>query len=276
MYDTEPAIRAAPDAAPANEQLDHAVLTEVIHLCLWAGTLLMEHGADSQRVEETVCRIGRALGADDIATFVSANALIVTVSSGSEFRTRTARVGAHGINMTMVSAINRLSRRIEVGELERTTVRSELARISSMPQHYNRFLVVGMVGLGCFALCRLAGGDWSVCGVTFMASALAMLVRQELTRRSVNIFLVVIVTAFIAGLLASSAVWLQLGERPQLALATSVLLLVPGIPMINAVEDMITGHAVVGVARGVTAALIALAIALGLALAMRVAGVEGL
>lgn len=262
--------------ASARPVLDHTVLTDIIDLVLLAGALLIQYGADSQRVEETIHHIGRALGADDIHLFVSANALTVTMDSGPEFRTRTIRVRDRGVNMTIVSAINRLSRRVEAGELDRFMVRSELTRISNSPQHYNRFLVIGMVGLACAALCRLAGGEWSVCGITLLASAGAMFVRQELTRRSLNIFLVVTATAFIAGLLASSAVWLHLGERPQLALATSVLLLVPGVPMINAVEDMITGHPVVGVARGVTAALIALSIALGLALAMRVAGIEGL
>jgi uncharacterized membrane protein YjjP (DUF1212 family) len=46
--------------------------------------------------------------------------------------------------------------------------------------------------------------------------------------------------------------------------------------MINAVEDMITGHPVVGVARGVGAALVALLIALGLLLAINLTGAQGL
>jgi uncharacterized membrane protein YjjP (DUF1212 family) len=208
--------------------------------------------------------------------FVSANALVVTTDSGDEFRTRTRRIVDKGVNMTVVSAINRLSRRIESGELDRFTVRSELERISATPRHYNRWLVVGMVGLSCASFCRLFGADWSVCGVTLLAAAVAMFVRQELTHHSLNTLLVVATTAFVAGLIASSATWLQLGERPHLAMAASVLLLVPGVPMINALEDLIKGHPVVGMARGVTAALIALSIALGLVLAMSLTGVSGL
>ena len=43
-------------------------------------------------------------------------------------------------------------------------------------------------------------------------------------------------TGFIATLLASSATFFGWGEQPYLAMAASVLLLVPGFPLINAVS----------------------------------------
>jgi uncharacterized membrane protein YjjP (DUF1212 family) len=256
--------------------LDHDTLTDVIDLALWAGQLLMQFGAESERVEETINRLGIGLGCDWMDVFVSANALVVTTSSGTEFRTRTRRIKDRGVNMTIVSAINRLSRRVVVGELDRLQVRSELERISTAPRHYNRWLVVVMVGLACASFCRLFGGEWAVSGVTWAAASTAMFVRQELAHRHVNILLTVVITAFVSGCLASSATLLNLGSEPSLALASSVLLLVPGVPMFNALEDLIKGHPVVGVARGVNAALIALAIALGLTLAMGLMGIERL
>jgi uncharacterized membrane protein YjjP (DUF1212 family) len=256
--------------------LDHDALTDVIDLALWAGQLLMQHGAESQRVEQTTHRLGTALGCEWLDVFVSANALVVTTVSGPEFRTRVRRIVDKGVNMTIVSAVNRLSRRVEAGELDRQSVRAELQRISAAPRHYNRWLVVGMVGLACAAFCRLFGGGWVVCGITLLAAATAMFARQELTHRGVHPLLTISVCAFIAGLIASTAALVQPVEQSSLALASSVLLLVPGVPMINAVEDMITGHPVVGVARGVGAAVVALLIALGLLLAINLTGAQGL
>jgi uncharacterized membrane protein YjjP (DUF1212 family) len=115
-----------------------------------------------------------------------------------------------------------------------------------------------------------------VCSITLLAAATAMFARQELAHRGVHPLLTVIVGAFIAGLIASTAALVQPVEQSSLALASSVLLLVPGVPMINAVEDLITGHPVVGVARGVGAALVALLIALGLLLAINLTGAQGL
>ena len=61
--------------------------------------------------------------------------------------------------------------------------------------------------------------------------------------------------------------------RPPTCPAADVLLLVPGIPLINAAEDLIKGHMVTGIVRGLTGVLISLGIALGLLLAMRLMGV---
>jgi Uncharacterized conserved protein len=104
-----------------------------------------------------------------------------------------------------------------------------------------------------------------------------MFVRQELARRHVN----QLPDGdrdrpSAAGLIASSAAVFRWSETPQTALSAAVLLLVPGVPLINAAEDMIKGHMVVGLVRGATGVLVSLAIALGLLLAMTLAGVRGL
>ncbi len=254
--------------------LDREVLRDVIDLALWAGQLLLQHGAETERVEETVHRLGTMLGAAWMDILVSPNAVVITTISGEEFRTKVRRVVNLGVNLNIVAEVNDLSYQVEMGKLDRLGVRRELTRIGVMPPLYNRWLVVFMVGLACAAFSRLFGGDWMVFAVTFAASAVAMFVRQELVRAFFNPLMVVIVTAFVAGVLASTATLFDL--TPQTALASSVLLLVPGVHLINSVEDMIKGHMVTGVVRGVTGALISLCIALGMLLAMQLMGIPGL
>jgi uncharacterized membrane protein YjjP (DUF1212 family) len=175
-----------------------------------------------------------------------------------------------------LTEINQLTRQVINGSLDRFGLRKELRRISDMPREYNRWLVVLMVGLACGAFSRLFGGDWAVFWVTTAAAAIATWVRQQLQRHHFNTLLVTIVTAFVAGLVACIAPLLNLGAQPQLALASSVLLLVPGVPLINAAEDMIKGHLVTGIVRGITGGLASLCIALGLLIAMSLMGVSGL
>ena len=268
-------MAAAVTPAP-KPPLTREALRDVIDLSLWAGQLLLQNGSDSERIEETIHRLGTALGCDWMDILVSPNVIAVTTISGEEFRTKIRRVIGLNVNMTIVSAINRLSRRVENGELDRFGVRQELERISQIRSHYNRWLVVLMVGLACAAFSRLFGGDLPVFGVTFVAAAVAMVVRQELSRLRYNIFLVTLVTAFVAGVLASLAARWQLSPQPQTALAASALLLVPGVSLINSAEDLIKGHMVTGITRGIIGVLVSLSIALGLALAIQVMGVRGL
>lgn len=248
-------------------------LRDIIDLSLWAGQMLLQYGATSQRVEESVHRIGTGLGCDWLDILVSPNVITVTASSGSEFRTKLRRVVSLGVDLGKVTELNDLSRRIINGEIDRFQARTELERIDKMPRSYNRWLVVVMVGLACAAFSRLFGGDWIIFGITFGASAAAMFLRQTLTHHYFNPLLVVVACAFVAGGLASTAGLFNLSNQPETALAAAVLLLVPGVPLINAAQDLIRGHMVTGITRGVTGLLISLAIALGLLLAISLTGV---
>lgn len=268
--------RSLPDQPTDKPPLDYEELRDVIDLSLMAGQLLLQHGAETQQVEETIHRLGTDLGCNWLDILVSPNAIIITAISGEEFRTKTRRVSSLGVNMSIVTEVRRLRRRVTRKELDRFALRVELNKIAASQSHYNRWVVVVMVGLACAAFSRLFGADWPSFFVTFAASSTAMFVRQELNRRRFNMFLVVIVTAFVAGIIASLATRFQVDSQPSLALASSVLLLVPGVPLINAAEDMIKGHMVTGIVRGVTGGIIALCIALGLLIAMAVMGVRGL
>lgn len=258
------------------EILNYESLRDVIDVSLWAGQLLLQHGADSQRVEETVHRIGTGLGCNWMDILVSPNAIVVTTISGQDFRTKIRRVVRIGVNMQQIDAINEISRRVWEGQLDRFHLRQELEALDKLPHNYNRWLVVGMVGMACASFARLFGGDLPVMLVTLFAASSAMFVRQELNKRYLNSFLVTVITAFVAGVVASFATRYEIGQEPQIAMAASVLLLVPGVPLINAAEDVINGYVVIGLVRGVTGGIISLCIALGLLLAMRLMGVNGL
>ncbi len=261
---------AAEEATAA--PLEREILADIVDLALWAGQLLMQNGAESQRVEETVRILGTGLGCDWGDVFVSHNAIVVSHGSGGEFRTKMRRLTSGGVNMELVTAISHLTHRVEEGKFDRFKVRAELERISSKPRLYNRWLTIVTVGLACAAFSQLFGGDWPVFGVTLVSTSAAMFVRQELDKRHFNALLVVIVAAFIAGGMVGLLSLLQLSPQPEKALTASVLFLVPGVTFINAIEDLIKGYTVVGLGRGAIGTLIIFAIALGLILAMWLMG----
>lgn len=258
-----------PDSAEAKPVLTRAELRDIVDLSLWAGQLQLQHGADTERAENTIHHLGTSLGADWLDAFISPNAIVITTMSGGEFRTRARRlVRFGGVDMNVVAGVSQISYDVESGFADRATARRTLEEIDNRPKLYNRWLVVLLVGLACAAFSRLFGGDWAAFGVTWVAASAAMVVRQLLTHRYFNLFLTVTATAFTATVIASIGVLLGLGREPQIALAASVLLLVPGVPLINASKDLLQGHMVTGIVRGVFGALISLSIALGIGLAI--------
>ncbi|CSD44237.1 putative Inner membrane protein [Vibrio cholerae] len=75
--------------------------------------------------------------------------------------------------------------------------------------------------------------------------------------------------------ISAQAVIYQLGNKPTIVMASSVLMLVPGFPLINAVADMLKGYINMGIARFVMASLLTLATALGIVAAMSITGIWG-
>jgi len=67
----------------------------------------------------------------------------------------------------------------------------------------------------------------------------------------------------------------EIGEDPKIAMAASVLLLVPGFPLINAVSDMLKGYINMGIARWVFATLLAISVSIGIVAALTVMGISG-
>lgn len=71
-----------------------------------------------------------------------------------------------------------------------------------------------------------------------------------------------ILSAFLASLCASSA--LGFDCTAEVAIATSPLFLVPGVPLINGVIDIVEGHILIGCSRLINALLLIVCIAVGL------------
>lgn len=272
-------LLGSPDSAEgrAVAPLNRSELRDIIDLSLWAGQLLLQNGAHAERVETTVHHLGTGLGCNWMDVFISANSLIITATSGVEFRTKIRRIVRLGaVNMGVVAAVNALSREVSAGKLNRFEVRARLEQIDKAPRHYPHWLTMLLAALACASFGRLFGGDAAVVAVTFVASGVGLLVRNWFLGRQFNQFLAIVGAAFVTTLVGSTAVWLRLGAQPSIALAAGVLFLVPGVALVNAVEDLLSGHTLMGVARGLSGALVSLGIALGIAMSLALAGLNDL
>ncbi|MDT1785993.1 threonine/serine exporter family protein, partial [Salmonella enterica subsp. enterica serovar Oslo] len=79
---------------------------------------------------------------------------------------------------------------------------------------------------------------------------------------------------------ATTISWLMLtlpaiSQTPNIAMAASVLILVPGGPLINSVSDMFIGHINTGLARWAIASLLTLATCVGVVMSMTIWGLRG-
>jgi uncharacterized membrane protein YjjP (DUF1212 family) len=99
--------------------------------------------------------------------------------------------------------------------------------------------------------------------VAFTATFAGLFIRHWAVKKKFNPYVSVYFAALTASLIAGLAEYFKLGNQPDAAFSTAVLFLVPGVPLINSVTDMMDGNIQNGIVRMVNGLIIALAIAMG-------------
>ncbi len=247
-------------------------IEEVSHLALYVGRLLFQNNADTAHVRDSVVRFAAIFGyeAHLVVTYES---LLISVVSGEQFRTKVGhRVPSMNVNMAAVSEVGLLIDKVGKGELDLVRFRAELESIEHREPVYGRWVVAAALGLTAGSLSRLFGGDWPTFAITWLVGSVGTCLRQELTRRKFNLYFVAFATALASGTMGGGAVWLGWSGTPALCLVAPGMIIVPGVPLINGIQDMIRNHMTMGLARLSMGALITLAIAVGLFVATVVTG----
>jgi uncharacterized membrane protein YjjP (DUF1212 family) len=238
------------------------LIDDVGHVLLEVGTLLMSSGASTGRIRTTVTRISEAF---ELRTelLITQRALTISVNDNESdhFFSSIKRTSPHGVNFKIVSGISRMSWRVVEEKWTVDQIWKDLERLKSLP-HYPRIIILTIVALAGASFCRLAGGSPIDLIIAFIATFCGLWVRQEAHKLEFNPYLCVFFASFTAAMLSGLAV--KLGWGSDHAFATSVLYLIPGVPLINTFSDLIDGNIQNGIVRGINGMLISFSIALGL------------
>ncbi len=239
-------------------------LEPVAMVALDAGRMLMEAGANATSIDELVAKFARGLGADRVDLRIGYASLAITIGIHENGITRMREVGHLGVNQRVDQELRHLANRVSQQEFSTEQARAELTRIAAKTPRHSTWVMGIAVGLACAAFGRLLKVDWLGTGPVFLAAMIGQLVRRELLTRQVNVFicatLVSLLSSAIGGLGAHWAGSMEI----KTAMIASILLLVPGVPSVNAQSDILDGHPTLGSARAVTVAVILIFVAVGL------------
>ena len=260
-------------------RLNYAQQQRITRLCIRCALLLMQYGAESVVVVDLTKRLGVALGIDGVECGLSFNAVTLTTLYQGRCITTVRNTIHQGINVSILVQIQQIILKAELDQHSRQAPPSPDAQdalIDGIEQdfdHMNRTsypnnLMSFFVGMSCASFAYLNGGTLMMSLITLIASFVAMRMRVYLLAKHFNPFVVVIITAFTATLLAASAYFLDLGVNADIAVAASVLLLVPGFPIINALSDILKGYMNMGVGRWMFATMLTLSACVGIVITL--------
>ena len=244
-------------------------MRDLLAVALDAGGLLMQAGATIPVVEQVVHRLGTSMGADWMDIYCTPTGIIAMATSGGEHRTRVQRIVSFGVDLARVDAIMTLSRAAETKHLSIQEVRARLAIIREKPRAYGRWLTILAVAAGCGAFAFKMGGSPADVAATIAVAAAGQWWRVTLLARNLS---PLVTTAAVATLVAVLGLLLGLGAPINSNIVTNaaVLLLVPGVFLVGAVYELISGNLVSGLARCAYAVMLIMAIGAGIALTLSV------
>jgi uncharacterized membrane protein YjjP (DUF1212 family) len=215
-----------------------------------------------------VAALGRGLGCDATHVVMQHDALIITVRCGGEVSTQAGPVGEHGVNLRRLQEVSEVVERVGAGSMDQSAARAVVLRLAGFVPGYPGFLVNAAVGLACASFSRLLDADAAAFLPTLAGAAIGQGLRRTLMHRGQNAFLTSTLVSLAAALLSGVAARWAGSEDVAIAMFSSILFLVPGVPALNALDDVLQGHPGLGTARMVRVITLLAFMAVGLAIAL--------
>ena len=237
-------------------------------------TLMLDSGATARRIEQSVRRIATAWGIKaDISILPQRVLLALWDRTEQHSYTCVGHKSSLGINLGTMARLNRLSYIIEERHLSPAMAEACMKRIAGMPG-WDARLVLLLVSCANASFCRLFGGDASAMGIVFLATLLGFHIKQRFLKHHIDPRLTTLFSAFSAAVTSTAGYVFGCTHTPEIAVGTSVLFLVPGIPFANGASDMLSRHYVCALSRLTDALVTTFCLSTGLCAALYITGFQ--
>lgn len=276
----------------ATQQSEHEVLRRKLDLLLRTGQLLMESSADTSRILRNMERTAAYLGLPEkqLHIYITYDMLMVNLSDKTHSFSKFQRCDKHGINMDAISAVSKLSWRAIREDYSLDKYEEELEQIKNKKRNYGPWTTAIGAGLACGGFCVQFGCDWPAFFYASIAAIAGFRLRAWLNSTGSNSYANIAFAAFFSTLLAWLSAYIPFpvieshipdfliplthSDTPWHPLMACALFIVPGVPLINFVSDMLDNHINTGITRAVNTLVMVAAMSFGIAIAIKVCGID--
>lgn len=244
---------------------------EILRLALDIAEHILQNGGEITRVENTVERIGYALGAVHVESFAVTTLITASVRmKDGSYSQQMRRVKNTEINLLRVEELNRISRDICSGAIDMETAHSRVAAVKHMHPVKRWMLSIGhaMAAIG-FVL--YFGGSWRDALVSGFIGIVMMFIHAGINE-SFNTVSQTALRSFLAGIAAIVFTRLGIGTNASSIMIGTIMLLIPGMAVGTSIGDMLGKNIISGTMRLAQAVIQAVVIALGYAAAILIMG----
>lgn len=237
-------------------------------------SLLSGCGATSIRIEKNTGRMARSFGVNFDIFIMPAH---VSVSVWDTDRTGEVvaqrKTADCGISFNLNARLSRLSWEVSDNNIGLTTAVERFEQIRTT-KPTGKWEVLFLTSFANASFCRLFGGDWVAMLIVFISTLAGYRLKQIMLQDKRDIRLTFLCASFFSASLSAGGHIFNIGTTPEIALGTSVLYLIPGVPYINSVNDMIYRHYLCAFSRFLDAAVLTACLSVGLCAGMFILGLK--
>lgn len=229
-----------------------------------AGRIMIENGSETYRAEDTMMRMGSALGLSNIEVFVVPSGAFISFHMPDGKReTAVMRIGKHETNLSVLDDVNCISRKLAAKDLSPEDALQALQKAQTSHSTTRSWVFLFAAALSSAGFAMMFGGTLTDAAIAAICALATRQLAHMLNRWP---------AAFVANSLLGSMLCtfpplifhLLTGlGNPGPIVAGALMPLLPGLTMTNAVQDMLRGDMVAGVTHGARALLIATLVAVG-------------
>jgi len=235
------------------------------------GYLLLKHGAEIYRVEESLKRMCSGFGFTNIEVFAipSYFTLSLTLHDGTPYQS-SKRSRSNRIHLDHLYELNNLVRKISNQEMTLSEIQKEIQNMKS--QNLNLHLIfIGYI-ISAAMFCVFFGGNVSEMIVSGFIGCILYNVILIMEKLAINSIVRTLIASMILATIAICAKKIGIITHQQSVITGTLMILVPGIAITNSLRDIIGGDFVSGLSRMIEAILIAASIAIGVGIMMMILG----
>lgn len=238
---------------------------KIMEVCLLAGKIMLQSGAETYRVEDTMMRMAASYGIKETHSYVTPTGIIFSADGEEPTKTKLIRISERSTDLKKVALVNSISREISSGAMGLHDAFEQLKQIDSGSMTFPIWAQIAAASLasGCFLI--MYNGGWGDFLPAMVSGGIGYLSFVHFHRFVPIKFFSEFLASFVIGLLSLFFVKIGWGWELDKIIIGSLMTLVPGLLITNAVRDLMAGHLVSGLSKGAEAFLTAFAIGSGIA-----------
>jgi len=241
---------------------------KLLVLATLAGRLMLKSGAETYRVEDTVIRICQSRkDIQHVDAFVIPTGIFISLEFKGELISYIKRVKTISIDLNKISLVNEFSRTFVSTHMSIEDGIKEIKRINKISIYSNIIKsLFGAIASGFF--CLLFQGTILDFLGAFIVSFIVLSLLNSISKLKLTFFLDKFIGSVFISILSYFLIKLGLGDSLDKVIIGSIMPLVPGVAITNAIRDTMSGDFLSGLSRGMEAIFSALAIAFGVGIVL--------